>query len=58
MFIREYNQKTERINLRCDQCGEVVAEYICNESGVPCIVAYDDRENHICIKEEGVNDEE
>ena len=57
MYIREYNQKTERINMICDKCGEVVAEYICNESGVPCIVAYDDRENHICTKEEGVSDE-
>lgn len=55
MFIREYNHKTERINMVCDKCGEVVAEYICNESGVPCIVAYDDREKHICTKEEGEN---
>jgi hypothetical protein len=58
MFLREYNRETQRINLRCEICGEIVAEYICNDSGIPCIVAFDDSEDHICLTEEGGNDEE
>lgn len=58
MFIREYNRETERINLRCDKCGEIVAEYVCNESGIPCVVVFDDREDHICLVEGDNNNEE
>lgn len=58
MFLREYNRETERINLRCDKCGEIVAEYVCNESGIPCVVIFDDREDHICLVEGDNNNEE
>lgn len=57
MFLREYNRETGRINLRCESCGAIVAEYVCNESGIPCVVAFDDSEDHICLKE-GDCDEE
>lgn len=58
MFLREYNRETERINLRCDKCREIVAEYVCNESGIPCVVVFDDREDHICLVEGDNNNEE
>ena len=52
MFLREYSRENNRIYLRCEICGEIVAEYICNESGIPYEVVYDESADHVCKKGE------
>lgn len=36
----------------CAICGEVVAEYECDENGVPTVAIFDYSEEHICEEEE------
>ena len=32
----------------CADCGEIVAEYECDENGVPTVAIFDDSDTHTC----------
>ena len=34
---------------RCAECGEIVAEYYCNEDGIPTDSIFDNTSTHECI---------